>query len=86
MNIAQFDMFKGEQITEHLYNFNITEPVSDHFNQFKIETMNVLVNLGSVLTPILLLMIAILLFYKIAFWIAKLNFRTENWRLIGIRA
>ena len=57
MKIAGIDVFYGYEITNKYFTFSNEEPLNDQFEKSEIETMNYLLNTGSIIVPVLFVMI-----------------------------
>ena len=84
MTIAQFDIFHGEQLTGIIYTFNVTAPLSGHFEENNFDSMNYMVNIGSVIIPILASMIVIFIISKILHTLAIIFYEYSYCRKIGM--
>ena len=83
MEIAQIDVFQGEQIIEHLFNFNVSQALNDHFENKGIEKMNFVENSGSVIYPILIVMIVKTITLKFVHFITLILRKYKCCRKLG---
>ena len=65
MKIATTDVMQGEKIIKYLYKFNQTQPLSPHFENSNVETMNFLINTGSIIYPLYMVAKMIFIFSKV---------------------
>ena len=42
LKISQIDIFKGEKIIDHFFDFNLSIPLSPHFDEIDMGSMNYL--------------------------------------------
>lgn len=84
--VAQMDIFLGEEIITAVFNFTSNEPMNDLFDKYSFSTMNFLLNSGSIIIPLAILLVLRSVFFKVVNWIAYHNYRRSCCRNIGVYA
>ena len=82
--MSQVDLFKGEEITNFICVFNVTQPLNSHFKDNDVNSMNFLSTIGSVFIPIFAFLFIRFVVCKLILKITLLCFRSASCRKLGI--
>lgn len=82
---SSIDIFFGTELNYYLFEeFINDEPYNDKFAFFGIESQNLLVNSGSLILPILAMILAIFLTAKLLNKIARIFYQNSRCRRMGM--
>lgn len=85
VDIAELDILGGEFIYEFIFHFEDQEPLNPHFEFYNYQTMNLLLNSGSLFIILLILVLDHVL-KKLIFYISLRCYRVAWIRRQGIQA
>lgn len=84
--IAQIDIFHGEDLNKIIFKFPHDGSFNAHFDQFGYESQNFFLLSGSLIVPLLILTVASYFFYILLNYLAIKNYRSKKCRRVGMWA
>jgi hypothetical protein len=83
MKIAGMDIMLGEEITNAIFSFSYEDPLSDRWERYEVSSINFLLNVGSILLPVLASLLIYHALIRIIHFVATKNYNSLTWRKIG---